>query len=739
MRFLYIFSLLCCSLMLGLPSAIGQRAITQITPSSVAQGASDIEITFTLSNGPPPAPPQHVLPDSVTIGDITGQSVSRPDSSSVVATFAFPADLATGDYDAVITFSSPRGQFEYASIAGFSITSTDTAPVVTLQPQSAKIAVGGAVTFVCEVSSDSAVTYQWFHNTDPVLNATTTELTISPVTLADGGPYTCVATNTFGSVTTAAAILNVFSDQHLPDYAIVDTSQIRNYGNTNSIPPPAPGDAFAGQDEQYRGHVPFYTVSDDGLTVYDNITRLTWTQSADANGDDVINAQDKVTYQTAQAHIDGLNANSFGGFNDWRIPTLKELYSLIDFTGIDPGGMTGPPTPQNEPFIDRSVFGFAYGDLSSGERLIDAQFVTSTLYVDTIFNGQAAVFGLNLADGRIKAYPLGLDFYILAVRGNTKYGVNQFVDNNDGTVTDLATGLMWQKADSGAGMDWEDALSYAESLELAGYRDWRLPNAKELQSLIDYTRAPGVTNSPAIDPVFQATGIVNEVEQADYPWYWTSTTFLNNSSEPGGDAVYFCFGRSMGYFNDSWLDVHGAGAQRGDPKSGNLSDFTYVFDGYYLDVAPQGDAVRIMNYVRSVRGAATPPFADADQDGISDWDEFAYVGDTTSLTPDGDLDGDGQSNLDEISAGFKLDNPGSVFSVEETVFSRGDLTLSWPSALGKVYIITQSTDLIEFTPVSGEITAETPQNSFTLESITSPMFYRVELLPQQGGGPPPPP
>lgn len=41
------------------------------------------------------------------------------------------------------------------------------------------------------------------------------------------------------------------------------------------------------------------------------------------------------------------------------------------------------------------------------------------------------------------------------------------------------------KADSGVGMDWEAALAYAEGATYAGYDDWRLPNVKELQSIVD--------------------------------------------------------------------------------------------------------------------------------------------------------------------------------------------------------------------------------------------------------------
>ena len=52
----------------------------------------------------------------------------------------------------------------------------------------------------------------------------------------------------------------------------------------------------------------------------------------------------------------------------------------------------------------------------------------------------------------------------------------------------------------------------------------------------------------------------------------------------------------MGYFNGVWQDVHGAGAQRSDPKTGSADDYPY---GH----GPQGDAIRIQNFVRLVRNA----------------------------------------------------------------------------------------------------------------------------------------
>ena len=51
-------------------------------------------------------------------------------------------------------------------------------------------------------------------------------------------------------------------------------------------------------------------------------------------------------------------------------------------------------------------------------------------------------------------------FNYLLVRGNNTYGINQFTDNGDGTITDQATGLMWMQDDNGVGVLWKDALSH---------------------------------------------------------------------------------------------------------------------------------------------------------------------------------------------------------------------------------------------------------------------------------------
>jgi hypothetical protein len=364
-------------------------------------------------------------------------------------------------------------------------------------------------------------------------------------------------------------------------YTIVDTNQDKCYNNTTRITCPDLGRKFDGQDAQYEGNQPSYTDNGDG-TVTDNVTGLMWQ----------VASGDKMTYDQATS---GAKDFKLAGYDDWRVPTIKELYSLIDFSGSDPNPMASTAAGVT-PFIDASVFDFQYGDTSSGSRIIDSQWVTSTSYVSTVMNHTDCFFGVNFADGRIKCYPkhgMNNGYFVRYVRGNVDYGQNDFTDNGDGTVTDGATRLLWQKADSTKGMLWLDALSYCENLALANRDDWRLPNAKELQSLVDYARSPDTTGSATIDSIFKSTSFTNEANQKDWPFYWTSTTHLGFSS--ASEAVYIAFGRAMGNMPEfgGWIDVHGAGAQRSDPKAGIREDQKNGF-------GPQGDARRSYNYVRCV-------------------------------------------------------------------------------------------------------------------------------------------
>jgi len=415
-------------------------------------------------------------------------------------------------------------------------------------------------------------------------------------------------------------------------FVIVDTGQISCFDDTQIISCPEPGEPFYGQDAQYYGNQPSYQDNGDG-TVTDLNTGLMWQQSFDHNEDGDIDYDDKLSYDEIVAMVN--EGVTYAGYNDWRLPTIKEQYSLIMFSGRDISGYEGSSTDGLIPFIDTDYFEFAYGDTDAGERLIDVQCATTNVYVG---GNEEMVFGVNFADGRIKGYGTSMfgqpkAFNYLLVRGQPEYGINNLIDNGDGTITDASTGLMWMQDDNDEGVLWEDALSYAEDNEFAGYSDWRLPDAKELQSIVDYTRSPDTTDSAAIDPIFSCSQITNEAGEVDYPFYWSSTTHGTwVEGNEGAWGVYVSFGRCMGNMK-GWIDVHGAGAQRSDPKNGDPDEFS---DGH----GPQGDAVRIYNYVRCVRGGISdnqspdqPETPDGPASGNSGT-EYTYTSSTSD--PDGD-------------------------------------------------------------------------------------------------------
>ncbi|MEI8350071.1 MAG: DUF1566 domain-containing protein [Candidatus Omnitrophota bacterium] len=98
----------------------------------------------------------------------------------------------------------------------------------------------------------------------------------------------------------------------------------------------------------------------------------------------------------------------------------------------------------------------------------------------------------------------------------------RFLDNENGTITDTKTGLIWVKnphtdlpEEFKNYMTWKQAVDACKKLNYAGNKDWRLPTVEELRELVDYARG-SKSEEPAIDTsVFPDTKC---------NWYWTSTS-----------------------------------------------------------------------------------------------------------------------------------------------------------------------------------------------------------------------
>ncbi|CAJ1939985.1 unnamed protein product, partial [Cylindrotheca closterium] len=343
--------------------------------------------------------------------------------------------------------------------------------------------------------------------------------------------------------------------------------------------------AGTGQDAEYTTLSQSFQNNGDG-TISDLNTGLMWTENVYGDG---------LTYEQVENEV---TIFSLGGYSDWRVPTIKELYTLSEFNG-----QTGTSQDTNIPYIDTDYFNVKYGTT----RYIDGQLWSSNQYTGVIFDNPNSEcnFGFNSIDGRIKCYGrTSTKLYVRYVRGNTNVGTNLFSVSglSRDIIVDAATGLEWTRGDSGSGLDWEESLSYCNDLELGGYNDWKLPDAHQLQSIVDYNRSPDATGTPAIDPLFESTQITNEAGAVDFGWYWTSTTHLDGKPL-GSNAIYIAFGRATGYFEApngtviGSVDVHGAGAQRSDPKVGPVPDPNYF--------GPQGDYRRVYNFARCVRGSST--------------------------------------------------------------------------------------------------------------------------------------
>ncbi len=312
-----------------------------------------------------------------------------------------------------------------------------------------------------------------------------------------------------------------------------DTGLTKCYNNSVEIPCPFEGQDFHGQDAQYRGPVRSYTklngsgnpLPEDAanwVMVRDNVTGLIWEVKENMDdAEDYNNPHDADNRYTwcdinpdsnggnqgaCGAHdtkdfIDDLNNANFGGHHDWRLPTLKELQTLIDYTKYNPA-------------IDTTFF--------PGTALVSANTWSATTHKDDA----SLALRVNFNFGYDSIYSKSTSIRVRAVRGGDGSAAVPFTDNGDGTVTDTVTGLMWAQASADTAMNWQQALAWCQNLELAGYTDWRLPDINELMTLADYARTNLINTTFFPDTVSDN--------------YWSATTRANQTGK--GITMNFNYG-----------------------------------------------------------------------------------------------------------------------------------------------------------------------------------------------------
>jgi len=311
--------------------------------------------------------------------------------------------------------------------------------------------------------------------------------------------------------------------------------------------------------------------SDD--TVMDTCTGLMWQRDTADIGrdgdpllpDGVVDEFDRRTWCDALSYCEGL---SFATHDDWRLPNIRELYSILDHG-------------KKNPSIDTAVFGVLLerywsstsvnfdpanawhvsfnlkdrnrplhnGELDRGSKG-DAYLLRAVRGAPQVLpaTGQTLCYdGAGVETDCAAGDCLGQDGHYAAQGVGCPNDAGRFSDNADGTVTDTCTNLTWQQdtADvTGDGMITADhfadrsrqcgALAYCEGLVLttnnefkdevdlvggdaAKYDDWRLPNLLELHSIVDYGRS-----NPAMSDVFGGWG-EHDYETFGAPEYWSSS------------------------------------------------------------------------------------------------------------------------------------------------------------------------------------------------------------------------
>ena len=271
--------------------------------------------------------------------------------------------------------------------------------------------------------------------------------------------------------------------------------------------------------------------TDDG-TLRDRDEGFTWYNSSTAEGTQSNqDTDDFITYANSDASIN--SGNGLCGQSNWRLPTAQELVGISDFSTY-------------APVVDTSYFPNARTGKYEWSWTADLNSDTEN------FPGYAWLYNYETGSTRSGNNNKGatnISYYVRLVSSSaavesyfSDYSSDggRYTDHEDGTVSDNRTGLMWMKCiygqahnlsdnscgdtGAGAGGTWQEAFAKAaainEGVGTFGYTDWRLPNMKELLSLVDLSSF----QPPINQAIFPNT---------DGQSQWSSTL----SAQDGGDAA----------------------------------------------------------------------------------------------------------------------------------------------------------------------------------------------------------
>jgi hypothetical protein len=322
------------------------------------------------------------------------------------------------------------------------------------------------------------------------------------------------------------AMAAVFQVDYALAFQLPDTGQTKCWQTqTASVTGKVIDCAHTGQDGEFPLNPMSFTDHGNG-TITDNNTGLLWQKCSVGQTDYSACASAPTPYNWYQAsgtvnpnNPSSLNVcgslNLGGHATGWRLPTIWELMSIMDYSVSENG-----PTIQTIYFPGTASYQYWAADplITS---LGSSQYAYYFFYY--IWWSHAYWAGVKTDNHIVKC-----------VYGT--HTTRSYTDNGDGTMSDSSTGLMWQQTATPDYMTWDDAISYCNSLSLPttnGYVDWRLPNIKELTTILDTSQNPSI-NLTAFPPGDYSLG------------FWSSTAAVVDTYAGEAYAWIISFANDLG-------------------------------------------------------------------------------------------------------------------------------------------------------------------------------------------------